>query len=462
MNKNRKKCNKKVLATGGVLLAAAVVAGSLATTSFNKVSKASVPEVSYEEVLPAMEWVAEEFAEDFAEAVETNVDLSASGSVPIYNANDCVVGYSVSLSDANGEYGYVNIDYTNEALVTDFSVTDTSDSIYDALTENFAAADEDVEVEDCEDKLVSVNGMDYAVSAVDGNNQEKFYYNGTTYESEDFEEMLDHYEENYLEYYDNIEYEDNFVDESEFEANKAGIVSKFKNWVSKNYPGVYNKLWAEGQFVAPTAYPTHDEVFKNETICSLDTEVYLPQYSKEKSLLSQEMVMKTTNRYACELVGITAICQQENMSLNGNLKDTFNKLWDLAGCEGRIYETGTFYGNYVVDCSSTYTRQMPSVLEKYGKLFNKKVTGTYKSSPKFEFFKKSIDNGCSTSFGYCVKNEGGHGVNVVGYAEGTFGELDIDYIITGDSWFDDAPRYVLYGKGLFQSVEANSFKVEDM
>ena len=347
-----------------------------------------------------------------------------------------------------------------------------------SLTEDFDEADSNIEQNECENKLYNTTGIDYAISAVDSASKEEvFYYDGTTYESEDFEDMLDHYEENYLTYYDNTEYEDDFV----YDVDRAEIVEedidvangdqivtckigkklaeKFKNWVAEVYPNLYNKFFANDGFIAPTAYPNHDEVFKNETICTLDKEVYVDCYSKEDSLLSQKEVMTTTNRYACELVGITAICMQEGMKLNGTMKDTFNKLWDLAGCEKRIYETGTFYGEYVVDCSSTYTSHMPRVVEEYASLFNKKVEAKYTNNPKFEVFKEGIDEGDSMSLGYCIKKEGGHGVNVVGYAEGKIGTHDIDYLITGDSWYDDSPRYVLYGRGMFQSVECNSFDI---
>ena len=458
------KFNKRVKALTGVFLAGAVVAGSMAMVNFKTDVKAASVDETFNKMIPVMELVAKEYAESFAEGVNNNVDLSVKQTTPIYDTNNNVVGYSVALENDNIDYGYVNIDYTSEGLVTDFSMSDNADSMYDALTEDFAIANDNVEVSDCDNKLISVDGLNYAVTSSD-KGEDLFYYDGTTYESDNFDELLDYYEENYLSLYDNTEYEDSFIYESYTEDKqevKKSIMDRFKNWVMEVSPNTYNKFWANDEFVAPTAYPKHGEVFKKETICELDTEVMLPQYSKEKSLLSQENVMKTTNRYACELVGITAICQQENMSLNNNLKDTFDKLWDLAGCQGRIYETDTFYGSYVVDCSSTYTRDMGRVMKEYAKLFNKDVDTTYKMSPKFKFFKDSIDKGNSTSFGYQIKNEGGHGVNVVGYAEGSIGKHEINYIITGDSWYDDAPRYVLYGRGLFEGTEANSFHVNDI
>lgn len=472
----------KVKALGSLVLVSALVAGSV--FAYNKKTNVNADvakEESFENIIPAMELFAKEYASDFASSIEKS-QFSTDEVTPIVDINDELVGYSVALTKDNINYGYVNIDFNSENLVTDFSIEKDSRSIYTTLAESFDTSNKAIEADECEEKLYNTTGLDYAISAVDESTKiEVFYYDGITYESKDFEEMLDEYEENYLEYYDNIEYEDDFVYEvnldngeiidennevengEQIKTCKVGkaIAEKFKDWVEECYPKLYNKLFANDGFIAPTAYPDHNEVFKNETICTLDKEVYVDCYSKEDSLLSQEEVMKTTNRYACELVGITAICMQEGMKLNGTMKDTFNKLWDLAGCEGRIYETGTFYGDYVVDCSSTYTSHMPNVVKDYAKLFNKQVDAKYTSNPKFEVFKEGIDAGDSMSLGYSIKKEGGHGVNVVGYAQGKIGTHDIDYLITGDSWYDDSPRYVLYGRGMFQSVECNSFDITD-
>ena len=200
------KCSKKMIASGSIFLAGALLAGNLAIVNFKKDVKADALDTSYEETLPMMESVARMYAEEFAESINENVDLTVCKTTPIYDSEDCVVGYSVAFSKDDSDYGYVNVDYTSESLISDFSVTDKSDSIYDALTETFIGANEEVEIEDCKDKLISVNGIDYAVEATSNSNEDIFFYNGTTYESDDFEEMLDHYEENYLKYYYDIPY----------------------------------------------------------------------------------------------------------------------------------------------------------------------------------------------------------------------------------------------------------------
>ena len=93
--------------------------------------------------------------------------------------------------------------------------------------------------------------------------------------------------------------------------------------------------------------------------------------------------MTTTNRYACALVAVTEIVQQEDMMIDNDLKKTFDKLWDIGGCQANIYETSTFYGSYVVDCSSTYSNDLGRILREYGKLVGKDVRGVYKRNVGF-------------------------------------------------------------------------------
>ena len=241
------------------------------------------------------------------------------------------------------------------------------------------------------------------------------------------------------------------------------VTDFFKSWLKKLAPSLYKKLFGDGDFVQPTPYPKHSDVFiyEKDTMGELGTPVMLNVYSPEKSLISQKTIMTTTNRYACALVAVTEIVQQEDMMLDNDLKKTFDKLWDIGGCEDNIYETSTFYGSYTVDCSSTYSNDLGRILREYGKLVGKDVTGVYKRNVGFEAFKESIDGQHSTTLGYQIKNEGGHGVNVVGYNQGKIGEHTLNYLIAANGWHDDAPRYVLYDRDLFDSTGITSFTIKD-
>ena len=408
-----------------------------------------------------MEQVAIEYAEEFAQS-SLNVDVNSDVVTPIYNATDNIVGYSVSVKKDNKDYGYVSIDYTSDGLVTDFALQEDTESIYESLKEDFVQKSDIIEESECTNKLVSMVGADYAVSAVD-NGKEVFYYNAKTYEGKDLDDMLNHYADNYLEYYDNTEYEDDFFEGNvapDDEMLQGPIKDFFLKWLKKLVPNLYKKFF-EDDFVAPTAYPNHSEVFKykSKVIGELSEPVMLEQYDPDKSMISQETIMKTTQKYACALVAVCEIVQQEDMMINNDLKTTFDALWDIGGCEENIYETSEFYG-HMVKCSSTYSNDLGRILREYGKLVGKDAYGEYYRNVDFEAFKDSIDGGHSTTLGYQIENEGGHGVNVVGYCEGQMAGHKLNYLVAANGWHDDAPRYVLYDRYLFASTGMTTFTVQ--
>lgn len=455
-----------------IALSLAMVLGTAGVYAFNNSKTSSNAAVDtdaqlYNDLLPTMEKLAEEYSEVFAQD-QLGTDVKVKETTPIYDAGKNIVGYSVAVESGDTSYGYVNVDYSSDGLVTDFALEEDAPSMYDSLVDNYIEANNDVEKDDFTNKLYDTPSINYAVST-ETNNEEVFYYNEKTYESDDFDEMLENYAEHYLEYYDNIEYEDNFYRgsaedyDNNGEMDKGPVTDFFKKWLKKLAPTLYNKIFGNGDYVAPTPYPTHSDVFiyEKDTMGELGEAVMLNVYSPEKSLISQRTIMTTTNRYACALVAVTEICQQEDMMLENDLKTTFDKLWDIGGCEDHIYETSTFYGSYTVDCSSTYSNDLGRILKEYGKLVGKDVKSTYRRNVGFDAFKNSIDGQHSTVLGYQIKNEGGHGVNVVGYNQGKIGDHELNYLIAANGWHDDAPRYVLYDRDLFDSTGMTSFTITD-
>lgn len=451
---------KLAICTTAIALSIGSVFGAYCFSNNQKSSKADTTSTSYEEMLPAIEKVSKECAKSLAEKTEPDLNLEVKDVIPIYNVTDNIVGYSVSYFDGDTPYGYASFDFTTEELITDFVIHENTESMYNVLTESFTEADTSVEINECTDKLYATTGVDYAVSAKQ-NNKETFYYNASTYNEDDFENMLDYYEDNYLEFYDNTEYEDNFYSEladSNPEDDyivQGKITDWFKKWLKKLFPSFFDE-----DYIAPTAYPNHSEVFKeiDKLVGEVSDPIMLPQYSKEKSLTSQETIMKTTSRYACGLVALTSICNQEDILVNGNIQDTFNKLWDLTGTQANIYETSEFYGKQV-DCSGTTIYNMAAGMRYYGSELGINIQASTKARPQFATFKSAVDNHNSSVLCYQIANEGGHGVSIVGYANGNIAEHNIDYLLAADGWYDDIPRYVLYNPALFESCTAITYTI---
>lgn len=458
----KKFINSKKVTICATALALSIcsVFGAYCISSNQKSSKADEASTSYEELLPTIEQVSKECALSLAQKTEPDLDLEIKDAVPIYNVTDNIVGYSVSYYDGETPYGYASFDFTTDELITDFVINKNTDSMYNVLTKAFAKSCDSIELNECTNKLFNTTSVDYAVSATD-NNKEFFYYNSSTYSEDDFDDMLDYYEDNYLDFYDNTEYEDSFYsDLSEIDVENDYIVQGqiadwFKKWLKKLFPSFFNN-----GYVQPTAYPNHSEVFKeiDKLIGDVSEPVMLPQYSKEKSLTSQETIMTTTNRYACGLVALTSICNQENLLVNDNIQDTFNKLWDLTDTQSNIYDTSTFYGT-TVECSGTSVYQMAKGMQRYGAELGVSIQPYTNNNPDFEVYKASVDGHYPSVLCYQIANEGGHGVSIVGYANGSINNNNVDYLLAADGWYDDMPRYVLYAPHMFESSTSITYVI---
>lgn len=449
-----------VLSIGSVLCAYSV-------NNNQRSSKADKIQESYTEMLPTIEYISKECAATLAEKTKPELNLEVKDTIPIYNVTNNIVGYSVSYYKGDTPYGYVSLDFTTNELITDFVINENTKSMYDVLSTSFAETNSKVNVEDCTNKLYSTTGIDYAVSATTNNRSgELFYYNASTYDEDDFDAMLDYYEQFYLDFYNNTEYEDNFYygiandDSNKDFVVQGNIAEWFKKWIKKLFPSFFDDN-GDDDFVAPTAYPTHSDVFKelDQLLGEVSEPVMLPQYSREKSLTSQKTIMTTTNRYACGLVALTSICNQEDILLNGNIQDTFNKLWDLTGTQNNIYETSTFYGSYTVECSGTSIYQMAQGMKKYGDEVGAEIKTASQYRPSFSVFKNAVDNKLSSVLCYQIENQGGHGVSILGYAFGTISNHSVDYLLAADGWYDDIPRYVLYNPALFQETTSVTYSI---
>ena len=90
---------KKSLA---IALSLAMVLGTVGVYEFtnvgkNKVKANEINDATYEELLPTMEKLAEEYSEAFAEN-QLDKNIEVKDTTPIYDVGKNIVGYSVGLS----------------------------------------------------------------------------------------------------------------------------------------------------------------------------------------------------------------------------------------------------------------------------------------------------------------------------------------------------------------------------
>ena len=99
-------------------------------------------------------------------------------------------------------------------------------------------------------------------------------------------------------------------------------------------------------------------------------------------------------------------------------------------------------------------------MQLYGAELGIYIRPNSQMNPQFELFKAAVDGHYSSVLCYQIANEGGHGVSILGYANGTINDQKLDYILAADGWYDDIPRYVLYNPALFESTTAIIYEIQ--
>lgn len=487
--------NKKIVALGVTTALLAASVGGVYLADKKKVAKADknvtdvasdAEEYSYDELLPAMEKLAKEYAVSYAKNV-LKEDIECKTVTPIYDLQNNIKGYSVGVDKDNKSYGYVNIDYSKEQVVTEYSLQENTRSMYQALTEEFTQEVNNIDIKDCTNKLYNPEGIDYAVSALESD-EEVIYYNEETYESDEFTKMLEDYSEHYLEYYDNIEYEDDFdFEDYDFYTNdennksqtntrtngmvktsgdKDKIKDKIKQQKEKlDYYYQNAKDVIKGNFLkffSKVAYKeledfleshnNSDDIFLTEDkLVGEDVSIGVIDCVHPYGFRRNIDTIHEAGRYRKDLLGLFDIVYQENLLLEDSLETSFKELCKIANLN-KAKKTDTFglpYG---------------AILKEYCKQTNKKVNYIIDESPEFSIIKKHIDKKRSVLFNFAVKNKKDyeeHAVNVVGYNQMKVGNEVNDYIIVVNGWNHCVPRYVLYDDDRFAYSRSVAFVIKD-
>lgn len=481
-------------------------------TSSNK-SSASTPEnetdsseSKYESILPSVELMSQGYACEFAKVYAPEEDIEPGKCTPIYSNNDVIVGYSVEYLKDETPYGYINLDFTKEeSPVLEYCINEGSNSMYDALAKDFSDKTNNVEISDCTNKLYNINGLDYAISAKNGNEDNELYYLAEdTYEGENIQEVLEQVNEESNNSSNEINEEkledevepidknkpvenktDNDEDEKlsskestsrqstsgvktsgdvEKEVTEEKALNGFEKWLKNTMPNYYEDHYGKEKWKKPKMYNNHEEVFKtnSDLIGQVDKEKYIKQYSKEKSLVSDKDIMLGTKKYNCAVVALTEVAMQEGIGENNNPIDTFNRIWYIAGNTKSDEGTDTYYGTTVQfsGCDPTYYSQIMSL---YAKKYKKVLRSQQYYDAEFDLFRKAIDLNWSSTLGYTPGDIGspGHEVNVVGYRQAHLRNHDINYLIVANGYHNDAPRYIQYEYYLFKIASITTFHFVD-
>ena len=335
------------------------------------------------------------YIETFANHIEKSKKVSTENIVPVYDNDDQIVGCCVSLVSGKKEYGYVNLDFRSENMITDFSIALGASSPVEVIIEKIKDNAEKIKKIETK-KLYKVDFVDYGVGYIDDNGKKRYMVGTDDMNNKEFEHLQDINEE--------------FDEKME----NSSTTTKYSS---------FSKIWSSGVPGQVT-----------------ETATYIKQYSKPKSLISESSVENATNKYACAVVALTEIAQQENIS-NSSLKTTFNNLWNKTGTTIDHTMSGITYG-------TTQDSKLASGMKSYATSRNASCTCTTKSNPPVSFFVNAVKNNLSSTLSMRIlKTSGetsGHTVSVVGYCKSYYSAVTHTYVIVANGWYSDAPVFIDY------------------
>lgn len=341
------------------------------------------------------------YALNFAKEFDNSLELNVGDIIPIYDSADKLVGYSIAYYISDIPYGYINLNFTYEDPVVEFVVHENARSLYQYLEDGVSTLYSACSVDK---KLINISPLEYSISAIDGSNQ-RFYYN---------------------------------VNEGTMTVNEFNSLKEAALSVS---PITYD-------FSGDTKYDSHADLFSSsyETGSTVITKAtYTSKYSSSKSLISQYNIMTSTSKYACAVVALTEVANQEGILKNSSIADTFNALWTATSTT--VESTKTFYG-ISVSLGSTYDSKLSTGMTSYSKDRGKTCTTTTKNDPAFSFFTGAMDSNYSATLSYRIYetsgDKTGHTVNVVGYCVASKSGTTSNYLIVADGWYNNAPKYMNY------------------
>lgn len=178
---------------------------------------------------------------------------------------------------------------------------------------------------------------------------------------------------------------------------------------------------------------------------------WLSKYDKEKSLPSENALIKYTGTYACAPAALTAISAQENLLYNNKKTTTYKKLWDTT--DTFVYDTIKYTLNdntkVTAQLGATYDKSLSSGMKNYMRTYmGKTCTTSTKKSPTYKWLTNSVNKNISSTLSYRIYmqdgSKRGHTINVVGYCNATYNGKTSPYVIVADGWHNTSARYINY------------------
>ena len=323
----------------------------------------------YKDLSEITEREIKNYAINFASEFDPSVNLEAGRIVPIYNCADILVGFSVEYYQEEVPYGFINLNFSYENPVSEFVINKNAESIFQYLENTVKAANYEYRIEN---KLYSTLPLEYYVLATDGSSRKMYF--GT-----DSKPMA----------------EEDFFD------LKESVVR------------AHEKAGDYGYFSSGTQYASHDDLYSDTYVSGgyvVAGPTLMSKYNSDTSIVKQNYIMQNTGKYACSVVALTAIANQENI-LTTSVPNTFNVLWTATSttATGQTYN----YNGTSIILGTTQNSNLASAMQWYGTLKGKTTSTTTSDSPQYSFYTTSVNNNKSSSFSYSIEYFDGSVVGIL-------------------------------------------------
>ncbi|MBO5098395.1 MAG: hypothetical protein J6B96_08800 [Agathobacter sp.] len=210
-----------------------------------------------------------------------------------------------------------------------------------------------------------------------------------------------------------------------------------------------------------TKYGDMGEVFSASYIYGaniITAPTYTAKFSLSKSAISQSYIENLTGQYACAVLALTEIANQENVLYYGSINSTFKKLWDDTLTTVESNSNGISYGRTPI---IWVAQGMKDYLYDVGKVDSLVFNTAY---PSFDFFVDIIDSDASGVLTYTLALDDGttssHTINVLGYCVVRLNGVFYNYLIVADGWNGNTVRYMAYNKIDFVSTYGTKIVVQ--
>ena len=353
---------------------------------------------------------------NFAYIYDSTLELTVDNIIPIYDTDNVLIGYSLSYYKDGEPYGYLMLDFRFDDPISEFVIDKDVCSIYCQLIDETAQINTTGAVQK---KLTKLSALNYAISFYFCGQNTYFATNGEKYTTAEIKR---------------------------FETDAEPLrISNSDHYIYDSW----NQLFIE-----------------RGNVIGSGTTHFLKKFDRNKSILSSSDIKRETGKFACVVVAMTEIANQEDILLNGSIKDTFLKLSDTMNTTyGKPGEDGIQYGY-------NYTDEIESGFIEYCEFVGKKCNSSSKFIPSFKDLANIIDDknhnysACLTIIinipdseaeeGYRTSS---HTVNVLGYLIADYNHFISNYLAIATGWTETSPRYINYSSCDFVHSYAFWFEV---